>query len=89
MTVLRWAWSAGHWWPAWLGLFTGLFLLRETWALASGRPADTLSDWIWRALRVYSHQPVSEWGAGHLLVFGSWLVLVGWLTFHLFLRWWT
>ena len=81
-------WRPGAYWPAFLLVLTSLFLVREVWALASRRPQDTLSDWVWRALRVTGHQPVDQWGAGHLLVAGCWVVAVTWLTFHFFLRWW-
>jgi hypothetical protein len=84
MTVLKWIWNPNHFWPAWLCLFTGVFLLREIWALASGRGYDTLSDWWWRALQVQPNQPMIDWDAMHFLVFGLWCVLFIWLTYHFF-----
>lgn len=86
MTAARAIWSAAVWWPAWLGIGIALFLLREVWALSSGRPQDTLSDWVWRVLKVAVNRPIGQWDAAHFLVFGVWLVLFGWLTFHFFFR---
>ena len=86
MTALRALWQPGAWWPSWLGLSAGLFLLREVWALASGRPQDTLSYWVWRILAITQNEPLADWNATDYLVCGCWLVLVSWLTFHLFGR---
>ena len=83
---MRTLWNAAVYWPLWLGVLTGTFLLREVWALQSGRPRDTLSDWVWRVLKVAVNRPVGSWSAAHFLVFGCWLVLMGWLTFHFFFR---
>lgn len=79
-------WGAAVWWPVWLGLFAGSFLFREVWALASGRPGDTLSWWVWRALKITQNEPITDWTAADYLVFGVWLVLVTWLTWHFFFR---
>lgn len=83
---MRTLWSAATYWPVWLAVLTVSFLVREIWALQSGRPQDTLSDWVWKALKVAVNKPVSDWTAAHFLVFGCWLVLVAWLTFHFFFR---
>ena len=83
---MRTLWNAAVYWPAWLGLFAGTFLLREIWALATGRMQDTLSDWVWRVLKITSNEPVSAWSATDYLVCGAWLVLISWLTFHFFFR---
>ena len=85
---MSWLWAPGRYWPAWLASTAALLVLRETWALASGRPQDTLSTWVWDALGVTGHQPVTQWSAQHFLIAAAWLVLVVWLTFHFFLRWW-
>lgn len=85
---MRTLWAAATWWPAWIGLFLSTFAVREAWALASGRPQDTLSEWVWRLLQVTEHQPMSQWDAMHFLIFGSWLVIGLWLTYHFFFRWW-
>jgi hypothetical protein len=83
---MRWIWNPAHYWPAWLGLLAGLFLLREVWALVTGRPQDTLSDWVWNQLHVIYKQPVDQWDAAHFLFFGLWCVLFLWLTWHFFFR---
>lgn len=79
-------WSAATYWPLWLGVLTSTFLLREVWALASGRGADTLSEWVWRLLKITQHESPASWSATDFLVFGCWITLVTWLTFHFFLR---
>lgn len=81
---MRTLWSAGVWWVVWLTGAVGLFILRETWALASGRPQDTLSEWVWRVLQITRHESITQWSATDFLVCGAWLVLMVWLTFHFF-----
>jgi len=83
---VRALWSGSLYWPAWLAVSVGAFLQREIWALQSGHPQDTLSEWVWRVLKVAVNRPLSDWSAAHFLVFGCWLVLFGWLTFHFFFR---
>lgn len=79
-------WSAAVWWPCWLGLFIGTFLFREIWALASGHYWDTLSDWTWRILKITANEPVTKWNATDYLVFGVWVTVMTWLTWHFFFR---
>lgn len=79
-------WRADVWWPAWLALFTAAFLLREVWALASGDPAATLSEWVWRQLAITQNETPARWSAVDYLVFGAWVTLVSWLTWHFFFR---
>jgi len=75
----------GNWyWPAWLVIFTGTLLGPEIYAL-SARPQNTLSEWVWKQLQVSKEQQL-PWTAAHFLVFGVWLVLVVWLTWHFFFR---
>ena len=83
---MRALWSGSLYWPLWLGVAVSAFLQREIWALQSGHPQDTLSEWVWRVLKVAVNRPLSDWSAAHFLVFGCWLVLFGWLTFHFFFR---
>jgi hypothetical protein len=83
---MRTLWAGATYWPVWLGVLTGTFLVREVWALQTGHPRDTLSEWVWRVLKVGVNKPLSSWGAPHFLVFGCWLVLVTWLTWHFFFR---
>lgn len=70
-------------WPIWLGVVTLTFLGPEIYALITNVD-NTLSDWVWRSLNVSRGQ--QDWTAAHFLVFGVWLVLVIWLTFHFFFR---
>lgn len=83
---MRTLWQAAVWWPSWIALTFGVFLLRETWALASGHPQDTLSDWTWRILKITANEPVLKWNSTDYLVFGAWLTVVSWLTWHFFFR---
>jgi hypothetical protein len=81
------AWSPAIYWPVWLGAVLGTFLLRELWALASGRPQDTLSDWVWRTLHITAHETVRQWSAADLLLFCTYMsVFVIWLPWHFFFR---
>ena len=84
--MLKHAWSAATYWPVWLVLFLGTFGVREGLALASGRPGDTLSDWVWRVLRITSNETPSHWSAVDYLVFGAWVTVFTWLTWHFFFR---
>ena len=87
MTAARWLWAANHYWPIWLGITVGTFLLREIWALASGHSEDTLSDWVWRNLHIVSHQTIGQWSAADLLLFCVYVsVFMIWLPFHFFFR---
>jgi len=87
MTILKSIWNPGHWWPVWLGVFIAAFLVRETWALASGRPQDTFSDWVWTHLHIVTRETIGQWSAADLLLFGVYVVVfVLWLPWHLFLR---
>lgn len=70
-------------WPIWLSVMVVSFLAPEIYALTTNS-VNTLSDWVWRSLNVTKNQ--QDWTAAHFLVFGVWLVLVIWLTFHFFFR---
>lgn len=81
---MKWLWNASHYWPAWLLLATGTLLVREVWALVTHRAQDTLSDWVWHVLQITKHEPMALWNATDFIVFGCWLTLVTWLTYHFF-----
>lgn len=83
---MRTLWSAAVYWPAWLGVSVAAFLVREIWALASGDYRSTLSQWVWRVLKITTRESPANWNAADFLVFGVWIVLVTWLTAHFFLR---
>jgi hypothetical protein len=84
--MFRWLWNPAHYWPYGLLTVFGLFLIREVWALASGRPQDTLSWFAWRQLNIVAGQSPSEWGAAAYLSFGMYLVVVSWLAYHVWFR---
>lgn len=87
MSVLKTAWSSALYWPVWLAAGIGLFLLREVWALASGRGQDTLSDWVWRHLHIVARESVGQWSAADLLLFCAYVtVFVAWLPWHFWFR---
>lgn len=72
-------------WPVWLGVSVGLFLAMEILALVTNAQ-NTLSDWVWRALRITERENIMQWSATDYLIFGVWVVLFTWLTFHFFFR---
>lgn len=73
-------------WPVWLITSIMAFLAVEIYALASGHPENTLSDWVWRTLKIGINEKISNWTAADYLTFGVWIVLFTWLTFHFFFR---
>ena len=78
----------GNWyWPWWLGVSVAAFLGPEVYALIRKNTDNTLSNWVWHVLRATSREPMSQWTAAHFLVFGVWLVMVVWLTWHFFFHW--
>ena len=72
-----------RYWPWWLVISFGTFIVPETVALATGNPGSTLSWWVWRHTQVVFHQPVSQWSATHFLFAGIFIVLAVWLVGHL------
>lgn len=72
-------------WPVWLSVMAATLLIPETLALWSRQPDDTLSEWVWRKLQVSTDQQL-PWTAAHYLIFGVWLTLISWLTWHFFFR---
>lgn len=75
----------GHWyWPLWLMGSIILFLVPEVYSLVTGHPSNTLSDWVWSSLHIHRDESPGQWSAEDFLVFGCWLTLVVWLTFHFF-----
>lgn len=72
-------------WPVFLIVTLAAFLSAEIYALVTGGK-NSLSDWVWRALVITEKEPITAWSSTDYLVFGSWLVLVSWLTWHFFFR---
>lgn len=73
-------------WPIFLVTMLVAFLVAEIYALVTGGAANTLSNWVWVKLNVTSHEKISQWSALDYLMFGEWLTLVSWLTWHFFFR---
>lgn len=73
-----------RYWPVWLTVMLLSFLGPEVYALATGQPSNTLSAWVWRALAIHRDETVGQWSALDFLMFGLWVTLVAWLTFHFF-----
>jgi hypothetical protein len=76
-------WGPWYWGVSLCWIFA-LIMGPEVYALFTN-PRNTLSDTIWTWLSVTTEQQ-NPWTAAHFLVFGGWLVLVTWLTFHFFFR---
>jgi hypothetical protein len=72
-------------WPLWLGITFAAFLAAEITGLAQGGQ-NTLSNFIWQYLKIAKNEAVWQWSAADFLIFGGWLVVVTWLTFHFFFR---
>lgn len=88
MTALRWLWNPGHYWPLWLVGLVSTFALREFWALASGRPGDTLSVWVWRHLKIRAGEGIGDWTFVDFAFFALYCSLWIWLAGHFFWHKW-
>ena len=86
MTPAPSAWSLAYW-PAYLAAAAVLLLVPEIYALVTNH-ANTLSDYVWRMLRVRPGQAVGAWDAARLLTFGAWCTAVAWLTGHFWFGLW-
>lgn len=76
----------GNWyWPGFLVAQAMLFLGPEIYALVDNW-RNTLSNWVWTQLNITKNESMSQWSATDFLLFGVWIVVVTWLTFHFFLR---
>lgn len=70
-------------WPPWLLIVLVSFLVAEIYALASGQPANTLSNWIWQQLNISGHTSFRNWSAKDYLTFLTYIsVFVLWLPWH-------
>lgn len=84
---MKWLWDPNHYWPIWFfSLVLGVFGLREFWALGTGRPQDTFSYWVWRALKIHSGETMGQWTAADFLTFGAYCTVFIWLAYHFFWR---
>jgi hypothetical protein len=74
-------------WAVWLILGTAAFLAYEIYSLASGRPQDTLSYWVWTALHIRPGESISQWSFKDLITFLAYMaIFVGWLPWHFWYR---
>jgi hypothetical protein len=78
----RVTWGAWYW-PIGLAVVLVAFLIPEIYALCTN-PGNTLSAFVWRSLAITRDESIGAWSAGDFLIFGLWLTLVVWLTFHFF-----
>jgi hypothetical protein len=75
----------GKWyWVVWQLAMVVSLGIPEIYALATNTD-NTYSNWIWSELQVTQDQQL-PWTAAHYLVFGAWLTVVSWLTWHFFFR---
>ena len=70
-------------WPIFLITFAIVGGAAETLALIFS-PRNTLSFWVWNALKVQRDMNPWNWSATMFLIFGFWVLVVSWLTFHFF-----
>lgn len=79
-----------RYWIIWFATSITAFVVPEVWALASGRPQDTLSETIWRMEDlVPGHLGWPwMWSGAHILFGGGFLLLAVWLTGHFLLGIW-
>lgn len=74
-------------WLSLVGGFILLFLPVELYAIAVGRPADTLSAQFWRVMDVVAGQPITQWSIEHwwtAILIG---LLFSWLIVHFDFGW--
>lgn len=76
------SWGSTYW-PWFLIAVSLAFLGPEIFALATGQPANTLSEYAWRELNVSAGITFSRHTAAWLLSLGMWAVFVFWITEHI------
>ena len=77
---------ATGYWTTWLIVTLGSFLVYEVLMLATGRPQNTLSNWVWLHLKVHLGESIGQWSAGDLLTFAAYVsIFVLWLPWHFWL----
>jgi hypothetical protein len=78
----------GRWyWPIWMVATFLFFIGPEVFALITNWK-NTLSNWVWVALRVKTGQSITDWTAAHFLVGGMLIVVFGWLVGHFLFHLW-
>jgi hypothetical protein len=74
-------------WPIFLTIAFLAFIIPEILALVKIGPVDnTLSNWVWSELKITSNEKMNKWSALDFLIFGQWMTLMTWLTWHFFFR---
>lgn len=75
-------WGA-RFWPVFLLTALVVGVGAEIFALVTNAQ-NTLSAYVWNALKVQRNVLPWDWSATQFLIFGLWLVTASWLTFHFF-----
>jgi hypothetical protein len=77
---------ASGYWTIWLAIGVGTFLVYEITGLMTGHPENTLSNWVWMHLKIHAGESITQWSAGDLLTFATYIaVFVLWLPWHFWL----
>jgi magnesium-transporting ATPase (P-type) len=77
---------AQSYWFWWMIILFVSFAVYEIGSLATGHPENTLSNWIWNALKIHVGESITQWSAGDLLTFVVYIgVFVLWLPWHFWL----
>lgn len=77
---------AVSYWTVWLIITVASFLGYEIFALVTGHPENTLSNWVWMHLKIRAGESITQWSAGDLLTFAVYIaVFVAWLPWHFWL----
>lgn len=71
-------------WPSYLAAALIAFLVAEIYSLVTVGGANTLSFWVWTQLKITSNEKMAQWSALDFLLFGQWMVIWIWLTYHFF-----
>lgn len=77
---------AQTYWFVFLTVLLVAFLGYEVLSLVTGHPENTLSNWVWTHLKIHAGESITQWSAGDLLTFTTYIsVFVLWLPFHFWL----
>jgi hypothetical protein len=77
---------AQRYWAVWMVVTLAAFLWYEILSLVNGHPENTLSNWVWSHLKIHAGESITQWSAGDLLVFATYVsVFICWLPAHF---WW-
>lgn len=76
----------GHWyWPVALTV-CGLIVGGPELCALFTNTRNTLSWWVWLQLHIAHVQGFESWPAWLFFLFGGWVVIGVWMTFHFFFR---